>query len=105
MGAVPCEERAPKGSDLIPLGELGIRIIERLRSADEQKRSKNAKGRRKDPLSTEEIEALEEIVSVIGEATGSRPTLGQVANVILRMHVEELRKAAREPLTEQPLVG
>ena len=45
-----------------------------------------------------DVAALEQIVGSIEKAIGSRPSLGQVASVILRTHLDELRKAANEPI-------
>jgi hypothetical protein len=105
LGAKPCEEMASSPLDLINLAELGNQLIKLLRAPGGLPAFKEAPERCHVPLSPDDIAALETIVGAIEEVTGARPNLGHVANVILRMHVEELRDAARAPLPEQPLVA
>ncbi len=105
LGAELCKEIAPGKRDPITLAEIGAQLIKRSRSRGGKSPLKDATECCEAPLSAEDIAALESIVGAIGEATGSRPTLGQVAKVILRMHVEELRRAVHGPLPEQPLAG
>ncbi len=43
------------------------------------------------PLVPEDVAALEQLIHAIEVKTGTKPSLGQVASVILRMHLDALK--------------
>lgn len=101
LGAEPCGERLTGDLDPISLAELGTELIKRLRSTGGRPALADATRSCKVPLSPEDIEALEQIISDIEHATGTRPSLGQIASVILRMHLETLKKTAEKQSTKK----
>jgi hypothetical protein len=99
LGAEPCGKRRSKHLDLISLGELGNELIKRLRSTGGRPSLEGATERCKVPLSPGDIADLEQIIEVIEAKTGTRPALGQIASVILRVHLDTLRDST-EPATQ-----
>lgn len=91
LGAEPCGERHSKHLDLISLGELGSELIKRLRSTGGRPSLEGATERCKVPLSPGDIRDLERIIDAIETKTGTRPALGQIASVILRIHLDSLK--------------
>jgi hypothetical protein len=64
------------------------------------------------PLTPADIDALEIIGTQIQRDTGSKPSLGQIASVILRAHLESLKnsssgasKAPPQPKLDEPVVS
>jgi hypothetical protein len=92
LGAEPCGERVAGDLDPIALAQLGNELIKRLRSSGGRPTLQDASERCKVPLSREDIKALEEIVTEIERSTGTRPSLGQIASVILRTHLDLLTR-------------
>ena len=45
------------------------------------------------PLSPEDVKTLEEMVSHIGESAGAKPSVDQLASVIVRMHLNALKSS------------
>lgn len=90
LGAEPCGERRSKRLDLVSLGDVGTELIKRLRSTGGRPALDGATKRCKVPLSPEDVAALERIIAEIERQTGTRPALGQIASVILRMHLDLL---------------
>jgi hypothetical protein len=100
LGAEPCNESLVRPADPINLAEFGSKLVHRLRSQRNRLGVASTAMPCAVPLSVDDIVALEEILNVIDRATGTRPSLEQVAGIILRMHVEELRRLARAPFSE-----
>ncbi len=94
LGAEPCGESVPKSADPITMAELGNELIKRLRSTGGRPALVDANHRCKVPLSPADIAALEQIIDAIEEQTGTRPSLGQIASVILRVHLESRKDLA-----------
>jgi hypothetical protein len=103
LGAEPCGERHAKHLDLISLGELGNELIRRLRSTGGRPALEGATERCKVPLSPGDVAALEQIIDAIEAKTGTRPALGQIASVILRVHLDSLGKQQPAHPGEQQL--
>jgi hypothetical protein len=91
LGAEPSRERHSTPSDLISLGELGNELLKRLRSTGGRPALEGATERCKVPLSPSDIAHLEQIIATIEAKTGTRPALGQIASVILQIHLNSLR--------------
>jgi hypothetical protein len=97
LGAQPCDEGHSNHLDLMSLGELGNELLRRLRSTGGRPSLAGATERCKVPLSPGDIADLEQIIAVIEAKTGTRPALGQIASVILRIHLDSLKESpARE---------
>ena len=94
LGAEPCGVRGSAPLDPIALAALGNELITRLRSTGGRPALSDASELCKVPLSVEDIAALESIIVAIEKATGRRPSLGQVAGVVLRTHLDMLRTMA-----------
>jgi hypothetical protein len=92
LGAEPCGERLSGELDPISLAELGNELIKRLRSTGGRPSLTDATERCKVPLSPEDFAALEQIINAIEQQTGTKPSLGQIASVILRVHLDLLKK-------------
>jgi hypothetical protein len=91
IGAEPCGEPHSKRLDLISLGELGNELIRRLRSTGGRPSLEGATEQCKVPLRPEDMAALEEITNAIQQKTDTKPSLGQIASVILRLHLDLLK--------------
>ena len=96
LGAEPCGERFSGQLDPISLAEIGNELLKRRRSTGGRPSLADATERCKVPLSKEDVAALEEIVAAIERATGSKPALGEIASVIIRMHLHAVRNAAKQ---------
>ena len=96
LGAEPIGERRSKHLDLISLGELGNELIKRLRSTGGRPSLEGATERCKVPLSPEDIAGLELVIDAVERQTGTRPALGQIASVILRVHLDALKDASSQ---------
>jgi hypothetical protein len=91
LGAEPLGERVSAVLDPISLAELGSELIRRLRSSSDRPAPPDPAERCKTPLSPKDIAALEQIIAAIEQETGARPSLGQIAGVILRVHLDSLK--------------
>ena len=100
LGAEPFAEPRTKLLDLISLGELGNTLIKRLRSTGGRPALAGATERCKVPLTPDDVAKLEEIIAVMEAETGKRPALGQIASVILSIHLDSLRIA--DEITSAP---
>lgn len=99
LGAEPCGERLPTRLDPIALAELGTALLRRLRSTGGRPTLADATERCKVPLSAEDVAGLEEIMAQVEKATGTRPSLGQTAAVIIR---EYLKGGQRDAASSTP---
>jgi hypothetical protein len=100
LGAKPCGDRRSEHLDLISLGELGNELIKRLRSTGGRPSLEGATERCKVPLSPGDVAGLEQIIDAIEAKTGTRPALGQIASVILRIHLDSLKASPVEKQVE-----
>lgn len=91
IGAEPCGERHSKHLDPISLLALGNELLKRLRSTGGRPSLEGATEQCKVPLRPEDMVALEEITNAIQQKTDSKPSLGQIASVILRIHLDLLK--------------
>lgn len=106
LGAEPCSPEASRGIDPISLAAIGNELLKRLRSTGGRPALEDADGICKVPLSAEDIAALELIAESVCEKTGARPSLGQVASVILRVTLDETKgksETRRRPRTPREL--
>lgn len=90
LGAEPCGERLSGDVGLISLAQVGHELMKRLRSTGGRPSLANATEVCKVPLTPDDMAALEKIISAIERATGTRPSLGQLASVILTMHLKAI---------------
>jgi hypothetical protein len=95
LGAEPCGEPHFEHLDPISLLALGNELLKRLRSTGGRPSLEGATEQCKVPLRPEDMKALEEIAKAIEQETDSRPSLGQIASVILKLHLELLRNRAQ----------
>lgn len=103
LGAESCGELDTKHLDLISLGGLGSELIKRLRSTGGRPSLEGATERCKVPLTLDDVAKLEEIISLVELETGKRPALGQIASVILSIHLDSLRHStAKKPDASSP---
>ena len=91
LGAKPTGTQTTRHSDLISLAELGTQLLIRLRSSGGRPALVDATVNCRVPLSTEDIKTLETMVEQIGGSTGAKPSVGQLASVIVRMHLNALK--------------
>ena len=91
LGAEPCGERHSKNLDPISLLALGNELLKRLRSTGGRPSLEGATEQCKVPLRPEDMAALEEITNTIQQKTDTKPSLGQIASVILRLHLDLLK--------------
>lgn len=96
LGAEPCGAELPRGLSLLSRADLGNELLKQFRSTRGRFAPADATHRCAVPLSQEDVAALADIVTAIERATGARPSLGQIASVVVRLHVDALRSAAGE---------
>jgi hypothetical protein len=100
LGAVPCGERVAGNLDLIDLAELGTQLLARLRSSGGRPALTDATEICRVPLGVEDFKALEKLTEQIAQTTGTKPSPGQVASVIVRNYLAEASaKAPASSLT------
>jgi hypothetical protein len=96
LGAKPIGQHVSGDLDPIALAELGTHLLNRLRSSGGRPALADATEMCRVPLSVEDTKTLETMVARIGASTGAKPSVGQLASVIVRMHLHAL-KGAPEP--------
>ncbi len=101
IGAEPCGGPHSQHLDPISLLALGNELLKRLRSTGGRPSLEGATEQCKVPLRPEDVKALEEIAKAIEQETDARPSLGQIASVILKLHLDLLR---RQGQTSQELM-
>lgn len=94
LGARPCGERVAGNLDPIALGELGSQLLARLRSSGGRPALADATEICRVPLSGEDVRTLEQMVEQLQEASGTKPSVGQLIGVIVRAHLQSLRSGA-----------
>jgi hypothetical protein len=90
LGATPCGERLSANADLIDLGELGTRLLARLRSSGGRPALADATEICRVPLSAENLKTLEGMVAQIEQSRGAKPSVGQLVSVIVQTYLETL---------------
>jgi hypothetical protein len=73
--------------DIISLAELGTQLLNRLRSSGGRPALADATEICRVPLSAEDFKSLEVITEQIAQASGAKPSPGQVASVIVREYL------------------
>lgn len=96
LGANPSGQQVSANLDPIALAELGTQLLHRLHSSGGRPALADATVNCRVPLSAEDVKALENMVSRIGESTGAKPSVGQLASVIVRLHLNAI-KCAPDP--------
>jgi hypothetical protein len=87
LGANPAGEQTAGNLDLIGLAEIGTQLLARLRSTGGRPALADATEICRVPLSAEDLKALEQITDQIAQTTGTRPSPGQVASIIVREYL------------------
>ena len=85
--------------DLIALAELGTRLLGRLRSSGGRPALADATEICRVPLSAEDLKALERMTDDIAQATGAKPSPGQVASIIVREYLTATQSGTAGPLS------
>jgi hypothetical protein len=98
LGANPDGQQVSGNLDPIALAELGTQLAHRLRSSGGRPALADATVNCRVPLSAEDVQTLENMVSHIGASTGAKPSVGQLVSVIVRLHLNALTSAT-EPST------
>jgi hypothetical protein len=83
LGAEPIGEAHTPNLDPLSLATLGNELIKRLRSSGGRPALADATEICRVPLSVEDLESLEKITEQIAQATGTKPSPGQVASVLV----------------------
>jgi hypothetical protein len=84
LGANPAGRQPAGDLDLIGLAELGTQLVARLRSSGGRPALSDATEICRVPLSPNDVRSLEKITDQIGQTTGTKPSPGQVASMIVR---------------------
>jgi len=87
LGANPASRQTGGDLDLIALAEIGTQLLHRLRSSGGRPALTDATEICRVPLSAEDLRALESITDKIAQATGTKPSPGQVASIIVRKYL------------------
>lgn len=93
LGANPTGQPVPRNLDPIALAELGTQLVHRLRSSGGRPALADATVNCRVPLSAEDVKTLERMLAHIGASTGVKPSVGQLASVIVRLHLNALKTA------------
>jgi hypothetical protein len=101
LGANPHGQQAPGNLDPIALSELETRLLDRLRSTGGRPALADATVNCRVPLSAEDVQTLESMVAQIGASTGAKPSLGQLASVIVRLHLSALQSTPEPAASEE----
>lgn len=89
LGGQPCAQRIAANLDPIALAELGTELLRRLRSTGGRPALADATEFCRVPLSAADVQALEKITDQIGKTTGAKPSIGQLASVIVRAYISK----------------
>src|SRR6266404_5926489 len=87
LGANLAGQRSGGNLDLIDLAELGTLLLSRLRSSRGRPALADATEICRGPLSAADMKRLEGMVAQIEEFSGAKPSVGQLASVIVRLHL------------------
>jgi hypothetical protein len=98
LGANLALKHSAAALDLIGLAELGTRLLTRLRSSGGRPALADATEICRVPLTADDVRSLEKITDQIGQATGTKPSPGQVASMI----VQEYVRARSDPTQAAP---
>jgi hypothetical protein len=110
LGANPRGQQVAAHLDPIGLAELGAHLVQRLRSSGGRPALADSTVHCRVPLSVEDVEILQDMLSRIGESTGVKPSVGQLASAIVRLHLNALKTppdpgaspdASRQDMTQQ----
>jgi hypothetical protein len=93
LGANPGGRQVSGSLDPIALAELGSHLLQRLHSSGGRPALADATVNCRVPLSAEDIKTLENMLAHIGASTGAKPSVGQLASVIVRLHLNALKSA------------
>lgn len=96
LGAESRGERIGANLDAISVAELGTELLRRLRSSGGRPALADATEFCRVPLSADDLQALEKITSHIEQATGAKPSPGQVASIIVRDYLKTEAAAGPE---------
>jgi hypothetical protein len=96
LGAEPITPLLEHDDDLLSLAEVGSELVKRLRSSGGRPALVGATHRAKIPLSGADLEGLEKIAEAIASLRGFKPSVGQVASVILNRNIIALMQTTRE---------
>jgi hypothetical protein len=83
LGARPRAEYVGENLDLISFAELGAQLLRRLRSSGGRPALTDATEFCRVPLSAEDMKALVKMSAQIEQSTGTKPSPGQIASVIV----------------------
>lgn len=89
IGAVPCGVQVTANVDPISLAELGSALISRLRSSGGRPALEGATEICRVPVSQKDLQRLEEMTCEVAQQTGTRPSPGQLASLIVHKYLTE----------------
>jgi hypothetical protein len=91
LGATSLGPQISGDLDPIALAELGMQLLNRLRSSGGRPALADATEVCRVPLTVEDAKTLETMVAQIGDSTGAKPSVGQLVSVIVRTHLDAIR--------------
>jgi hypothetical protein len=91
-GADPYRIDGPRADDPIALAAIGHELVKCLRSTGGRPALQDANEICKVPLSHADVAALENLTRAVEDSSGVKPSLGQVASAILRIHLHRPRR-------------
>jgi hypothetical protein len=100
LGANSVGEELAGNLDLIGLAEVGTQLLSRLRSSGGRPALSDATETCRVPLSVHDLKALENLSDQIAQATGTKPSPGQLASVLLRQCLRDVAVGRRSLLEE-----
>src|SRR6266852_7593989 len=103
LGAEPCGEHIGANPDPISLAELGTELLRRLRSSGGRPALVDATEYCRVPLSPNDVKALERITAQIEQSTGTKPSPGQVASIIVREYLNGGSVNSQEASVKSPM--
>jgi hypothetical protein len=91
LGASPTGQQVEGDLDPIALADLGTQLLHRLHSSGGRPALADATINCRVPLSAEDVKTLESMLAHIGASTGAKPSIGQLASVIVRLHLNAIK--------------
>ena len=102
LGAEPFGEVHPSNLDPASVAALGSELIKRLRSSGGRPALADATEICRVPLSAEDLRVLETMTNQIAQATGTKPSPGQVVSVLVRQCLNSANENTGTCVSEPP---
>ena len=90
--AVPVAYYDPKKLDPISLAEIGTQLLKRLQSSGGRPALADTTYNCRVPMTDEDVKLLEHARTQMQQTTGSNPSLGQTASILLHQYLHSMKR-------------